>query len=86
MDLADGGGTLVLKSGTPPWNGFAIGTGHAGVWTDARGRNWLSLHYNDGWRGEGPAWIAERRLEWRSSGWPYVTGKPKRAFPKSLLY
>lgn len=84
-DLADGGGTLVLESGTPPRDGFVIGPGHAGVWTDARGRDWLSHHYYDGRRDEGLAWIAERRLKWRKNGWPYVTGKPKRAFPKTLL-
>lgn len=65
-DLADGGGTLVLERDGP-----RIGPGHAGIWTDASGQDWLSYHYYDA-RREGLPWIGERAIDW-SSGWPRVT-------------
>ncbi|MEL6518481.1 MAG: family 43 glycosylhydrolase [Pseudomonadota bacterium] len=64
-DLLAGGGTLLLDS-----DGAQIGPGHAAIWSDASGKDWLSFHYYDAHR-DGLPWIGEHAIDW-SSGWPEV--------------
>jgi len=82
VSLFDGGGILFESSGNGN-NWFLIGPGHAGIWTNKKGKDFVSFHYYDG-RREGNSWIAEKRLLWDDWGWPY-TGKLKQAFPKKML-
>ena len=79
VDLMQGGGTLVAKSGKGK-DHYVIGPGHTGVWTDKKGRSFISFHYYDG-RRDGNSWIAEKNLRFNKQGWPVVAGKAKRTFP-----
>lgn len=69
--LLDGGGTPVLAS-----DGKFIGPGHAGIVTDAAGKQWLSCHFYDGTE-NGAAHLGLRPLTWHADGWP-VAGEEKR--------
>ena len=71
--------TLVAKSGKGK-DHYVIGPGHTGVWTDKKGRSFISFHYYDG-RRDGNSWIAEKNLRFNKQGWPVVAGKAKRTFP-----
>ena len=61
VDLTDGSGT------TPPPEWIRDQDGPRGSMGGCEGPHWMFQHYNDGRRGEGLAWIAECRLEWRSN-------------------
>jgi arabinan endo-1,5-alpha-L-arabinosidase len=64
--LRDGGGTLLLGS-----RGAQIGPGHAGIVTDARGREWLSFHFYDAAQNGRPV-LGLRSLTWDKDGWPVI--------------
>jgi arabinan endo-1,5-alpha-L-arabinosidase len=68
-DLRAGGGTLVLGS-----RGAQIGPGHAGIVTDARGREWLSFHFYDATQNGRPV-LGLRLLTWDKEGWPVVSAE-----------
>ena len=65
-DLRAGGGTPLLGS-----RGTMIGPGHAGIVTDARGREWLSFHFYDAMQ-NGRATLGLRSITWDKDGWPVV--------------
>lgn len=64
VDLAAGGGTLVLR-GSPPF----IGPGHAGIFGE-KGTEWFSCHFYDGTR-RGMSALAINKVRW-TNGWPEV--------------
>jgi len=64
VDLAAGGGTVVL-SGMPPF----IGPGHAGIFVE-NGTEWFTCHFYDGTR-RGMPTLAVNRVRW-TNGWPEV--------------
>ncbi|HYG21747.1 MAG TPA: arabinan endo-1,5-alpha-L-arabinosidase [Verrucomicrobiae bacterium] len=63
-DLADGGGTLVLKTADQ-----FIGPGHAGIFVE-NGTHWFGCHYYDGSRRGAPT-FSLHPLQW-VDGWPRV--------------
>jgi len=73
-DMMEGGGTLLAKS-----QGFVIGPGHPAIWTNKKGKDFMSFHYYDE-RREGNSWIAEKSLKWKN-GWPKLSKKAKNTFP-----
>ena len=66
QDLANGGGTLFLKT-----NGPDIGPGHVSVLSDA-GREFVSFHVYDATL-RGRSQLRLRTLNWSEDGWP-LTG------------
>ena len=66
VDLRKGGGALLLGS-----KGDMIGPGHAGIVTDAAGREWLSFHFYDA-TNNGRATLGLRPITWDKDGWPVV--------------
>ncbi|KAA5537993.1 arabinan endo-1,5-alpha-L-arabinosidase [Roseiconus nitratireducens] len=71
IDLAEGGGTLLLESDGP-----FIGPGHANVFRDGD-RFLLSCHYYDGTE-RGRSRLSIQELSWSEDGWP-VVGKGTHA-------
>jgi arabinan endo-1,5-alpha-L-arabinosidase len=63
--LLDGFATLVMTG-----YGDQAGPGHAGIWKDSAGQDWLTYHYYDA-RRNGMPWIGEKKLSW-IDGWPVV--------------
>lgn len=69
VDLANGGGTLLLGSEGP-----FIGPGHANVFREG-GRFLLSCHYYDGTE-RGRSRLSIQELTWSQEGWPVVAETP----------
>ena len=65
VNMMDGGGSLLLGS-----QGNEIGPGHAGIWSDKNGQDYISYHYYDK-NLDGKSWAGEQELNW-ISGWPSV--------------
>jgi arabinan endo-1,5-alpha-L-arabinosidase len=65
INMADGGGSLVLES-----EGAKRGPGHAGIWTNKKGRDILGLHYYDA-RRDGISLHDERKIVWKNN-WPTI--------------
>ena len=65
VDLADGGGTLLLGSDGP-----FIGPGHASVFRDGN-RLLMSCHYYDGTE-RGRSRLSIQELSWSKEGWPVI--------------
>ena len=63
-DLASNGGTLLLAG-----DGAMIGPGHAGIVTDAAGRQQLSFHFYNA-TNDGKPMLGIRPLAWDAEGWP----------------
>ncbi|MCC9642471.1 arabinan endo-1,5-alpha-L-arabinosidase [Rhodopirellula sp. JC740] len=69
VDMANGGGTLLLESEGP-----FIGPGHANVLHEDD-RYWLSCHYYDGTE-RGRSRLSIQELTWSEDGWPQVAEHP----------
>ena len=52
-------------------DGKFVGPGHAGIVTDANGKEWFSCHFYDGTQNGTPG-LAVRPLTWDQEGWPVV--------------
>ena len=65
--LANGGGTLLAQS-----NGDLIGPGHASIFTDDDGQEYLSVHFYDGTTERGTPKLAIAPVSRDEDGWPMV--------------
>jgi arabinan endo-1,5-alpha-L-arabinosidase len=65
LDLARGGGTLVLGA-----EGAFIGPGHAGIFEED-GKFWFTCHFYDG-TDRGASKLSIRPLTWAADGWPIL--------------
>lgn len=72
-DLRDGGGRDFLAA-----EGDAIGPGHAGLYRDSKGVEWLSFHFYDRTR-QGIPYLGVRRLAWTDDAWPLIPDHPDPA-------
>lgn len=64
--LTEGGGRAFLAT-----KGEFIGPGHAGLFRDADGTEWASVHFYDGAHNGAPT-LGLRRINWTADGWPQV--------------
>ncbi|MCL4134294.1 UNVERIFIED_CONTAM: hypothetical protein GTU68_028796 [Idotea baltica] len=71
VDLAKGGGTLLLGSEGP-----FIGPGHANIFSEG-GRFLLSCHYYDGTE-RGRSRLSIQELTWSKEGWPLTQTTPNQ--------
>ena len=65
INMVDGGGSLVLES-----EGVKRGPGHAGIWTNKKGKYILGFHYYDA-RRDGISLHNERKIVWKND-WPMI--------------
>ena len=79
VDLARGGGTLVLQT-----HGYRVGPGHAGI-LDQGPTTWFSYHFYDA-RSHGTAMLDLQPLRWNSNGWPEVVAPAADSIAPKPLY